>query len=81
MAKPQPRLTSTIALTKVCGIGKMPWQARTVYPQQQTFCFYAIARGQGIKMPNFFGYILWAAVVLSLCHSLRCSRSCQYLPS
>jgi Na+/H+ antiporter NhaD/arsenite permease-like protein len=25
---------------------------------------YAIARRQGIKMPSFFGYMLWSGVVL-----------------
>ena len=28
------------------------------------FMVYAIAQERGIKMPNFFGYMLWAAVVL-----------------
>jgi len=25
---------------------------------------YAIATGQGVKMPNFFGYFLWASLIL-----------------
>jgi Na+/H+ antiporter NhaD/arsenite permease-like protein len=28
------------------------------------FMIYAIAVERGIKMPSFFGYLLWAAVVL-----------------
>lgn len=28
------------------------------------FMVYAIARESGVKMPSFFGYVLWAAVVL-----------------
>ena len=28
------------------------------------FMVYAIASEQGVRMPNFFGYILWAALIL-----------------
>lgn len=28
------------------------------------FMVYAIARGQGVNMPSFFGYMLWSGAVL-----------------
>jgi Na+/H+ antiporter NhaD/arsenite permease-like protein len=29
------------------------------------FMIYAIAVERGIRMPNFFGYLLWAALILA----------------
>jgi Na+/H+ antiporter NhaD/arsenite permease-like protein len=28
------------------------------------FMVYAIARGSGVKMPSFFGYMLWSGAIL-----------------
>jgi len=38
--------------------------ALTYIDNAPNFMVYAIARERGVKMPSFFGYILWAAAVL-----------------
>jgi hypothetical protein len=54
----------------VCGTGSSIWLGRTRHKQltyignAPNFIVYAIPQEHGIKMPNFFGYMLWAAVVL-----------------
>jgi Na+/H+ antiporter NhaD/arsenite permease-like protein len=58
-------------------MGAVYMGALTYVGNAPNFMVYAIAQERGIKMPNSFGYTLWAAVVLVL----PCSRSCRYLPS
>ncbi len=38
--------------------------ANTYIGNAPNFMVYAIARDAGIKMPSFFGYILWSGAVL-----------------
>jgi Na+/H+ antiporter NhaD/arsenite permease-like protein len=38
--------------------------ALTYIGNAPNFMIYAIATERGVKMPSFFGYMLWAAVVL-----------------
>jgi Na+/H+ antiporter NhaD/arsenite permease-like protein len=45
-------------------MGAVYMGALTYIGNAPNFMIYAIARKHGIKMPNFFGYMLWAAIVL-----------------
>jgi Na+/H+ antiporter NhaD/arsenite permease-like protein len=45
-------------------MGAVYMGALTYIGNAPNFMIYAIAQEHGIKMPNFFGYMLWAAVVL-----------------
>jgi Na+/H+ antiporter NhaD/arsenite permease-like protein len=45
-------------------MGAVYMGALTYIGNAPNFMVYAIARERGVKMPNFFGYALWAAAVL-----------------
>ena len=45
-------------------MGAVYMGALTYIGNAPNFMVYAIATGQGIKMPSFFGYLLWAGLVL-----------------
>ena len=45
-------------------MGAVYMGALTYIGNAPNFMIYAIATGQGIKMPSFFGYFLWARLVL-----------------
>jgi Na+/H+ antiporter NhaD/arsenite permease-like protein len=45
-------------------MGAVYMGALTYIGNAPNFMVYAIATGQGIKMPSFFGYFLWASAVL-----------------
>jgi Na+/H+ antiporter NhaD/arsenite permease-like protein len=45
-------------------LGAVFMGALTYIGNAPNFMVYAIATERGIKMPSFFGYLLWAAVVL-----------------
>jgi Na+/H+ antiporter NhaD/arsenite permease-like protein len=45
-------------------MGAVYMGALTYIGNAPNFMVYAIARERGIKMPNFFGYALWAATIL-----------------
>jgi Na+/H+ antiporter NhaD/arsenite permease-like protein len=38
--------------------------ANTYIGNAPNFMVYAIARGAGVAMPSFFGYMLWSGAVL-----------------
>jgi Na+/H+ antiporter NhaD/arsenite permease-like protein len=45
-------------------MGAVYMGALTYIGNAPNFMILAIAQEQGIRMPNFFGYMLWAGVVL-----------------
>jgi Na+/H+ antiporter NhaD/arsenite permease-like protein len=45
-------------------MGAVYMVALTYIGNAPSFMVYAIAQERGIKMPNFFSYMLWATVVL-----------------
>jgi Na+/H+ antiporter NhaD/arsenite permease-like protein len=38
--------------------------ANTYIGNAPNFMVLSIARGHGVKMPSFFGYMLWSALIL-----------------
>ncbi len=38
--------------------------ANTYIGNAPNFMVYAIARGAGVKMPSFFGYMVWSGAIL-----------------
>jgi Na+/H+ antiporter NhaD/arsenite permease-like protein len=44
--------------------------ANTYIGNAPNFMVYAIARQRGVKMPGFFGYMLWSGAVLIPCFLL-----------
>jgi Na+/H+ antiporter NhaD/arsenite permease-like protein len=58
-------LMSSGALTLAAiSAGAVFMGANTYIGNAPNFMVYAIARGNGIKMPSFFGYMLWSGGVL-----------------
>jgi Na+/H+ antiporter NhaD/arsenite permease-like protein len=45
-------------------LGAVYMGALTYIGNAPNFMVYAIAREQGVRMPNFFGYLLWAGLIL-----------------
>jgi Na+/H+ antiporter NhaD/arsenite permease-like protein len=45
-------------------MGAVYMGAMTYIGNAPNFMVYAIALERGVKMPSFFGYILWSALVL-----------------
>jgi len=45
-------------------MGAVYMGAMTYIGNAPNFMIYAIAVERGVKMPSFFGYLLWAAMVL-----------------
>jgi Na+/H+ antiporter NhaD/arsenite permease-like protein len=54
-------LASTLA---AISLGAVFMGANTYIGNAPNFMVYAMARGGGIKMPSFFGYMLWSAGIL-----------------
>lgn len=58
-------LTTTLSSTLTAlSAGAVFMGANTYIGNAPNFMVYAIARERGIKMPNFFGYMLWSGAVL-----------------
>ncbi|WP_083213775.1 MULTISPECIES: sodium:proton antiporter [unclassified Ensifer] len=58
-------LTTTLSSTLTAlSTGAVFMGANTYIGNAPNFMVYAIARERGIKMPNFFGYMLWSGAVL-----------------
>ena len=49
---------------KAISMGAVFMGALTYIGNAPNFMVYAIASGRGIKMPSFFGYMLWSSAVL-----------------
>jgi Na+/H+ antiporter NhaD/arsenite permease-like protein len=54
-------LASTLA---AISSGAVFMGANTYIGNAPNFMVYAIARGMGVKMPSFFGYMLWSGAIL-----------------
>jgi Na+/H+ antiporter NhaD/arsenite permease-like protein len=54
-------LASTLA---AISMGAVYMGALTYIGNAPNFMVYAIATGRGIKMPSFFGYMIWSAIFL-----------------
>jgi len=58
-------LMTTLAPTLVAiSLGAVFMGANTYIGNAPNFMVYAIARGAGVKMPSFFGYMLWSGAFL-----------------
>ena len=61
--------TDTAALAAISA-GAVFMGANTYIGNAPNFMVYAIARQRGVKMPGFFGYMLWSGAVLIPCFLL-----------
>ncbi|MET3662120.1 sodium:proton antiporter [Aquamicrobium ahrensii] len=61
---PQELMTSFATTLAAISAGAVFMGANTYIGNAPNFMVYAIARSQGIRMPSFFGYMLWSGVVL-----------------
>ena len=61
-AAPMTKLSSTLA---AISMGAVYMGALTYIGNAPNFMIYAIATERGIKMPSFFGYLVWSIVVLA----------------
>lgn len=57
-------MTTGAATLAAISAGAVFMGANTYIGNAPNFMVYAIARDAGIKMPSFFGYILWSGAVL-----------------
>ncbi len=51
-------------LLKAISCGAVMMGANTYIGNAPNFMVLSIARGHGVKMPSFFGYMLWSVLVL-----------------
>ncbi len=56
-------------------MGAVYMGALTYIGNAPNFMVYAIANERGVKMPSFFGYMLWSGAVLILTFRSCCHRS------
>ncbi|MFZ5732598.1 MAG: sodium:proton antiporter [Pseudomonadota bacterium] len=61
---PQALMTTGAATLAAISSGAVFMGANTYIGNAPNFMVYAIARQAGIKMPSFFGYMLWSGAVL-----------------
>jgi Na+/H+ antiporter NhaD/arsenite permease-like protein len=61
---PKVLMTTMAATLAAISTGAVYMGANTYIGNAPNFMVYAIARGAGIKMPSFFGYMLWSGGVL-----------------
>jgi Na+/H+ antiporter NhaD/arsenite permease-like protein len=61
---PQHLMTEFASTLAAISAGAVFMGANTYIGNAPNFMVYAIARRQGVKMPSFFGYMLWSGVVL-----------------
>ncbi|MEO3387053.1 sodium:proton antiporter [Mesorhizobium sp. CAU 1741] len=61
---PQVLMTTLSQTLLAISAGAVFMGANTYIGNAPNFMVYAIARGQGIAMPSFFGYMLWSLAVL-----------------
>jgi Na+/H+ antiporter NhaD/arsenite permease-like protein len=61
---PQELMTSLATTLTAISAGAVFMGANTYIGNAPNFMVYAIARGAGIRMPTFFGYMAWTSVIL-----------------
>src|SRR5690606_25169932 len=61
---PQHLMTSGAAILAAISTGAVIIGANTYIGNAPRFTVYAIASEQKVKMPSFFGYMLWSGAVL-----------------
>ncbi|HEX2136136.1 MAG TPA: sodium:proton antiporter [Microvirga sp.] len=61
---PQQLMTAGAATLAAISLGAVFMGANTYIGNAPNFMVYAIARGGGVRMPSFFGYMLWSGLVL-----------------
>ena len=61
---PQVLMTSLATTLTAISAGAVFMGANTYIGNAPNFMVYAIARGAGIRMPTFFGYMAWTSVIL-----------------
>ncbi|MEO9336917.1 sodium:proton antiporter [Mesorhizobium sp. SB112] len=61
---PQVLMTTLARTLTAISAGAVFMGANTYIGNAPNFMVYAIARGQGVKMPSFFGYMAWSGAVL-----------------
>lgn len=61
---PHTLMTAQSALLAAISSGAVYMGANTYIGNAPNFMVYAIARENGVKMPSFFGYMVWSSLVL-----------------
>ena len=61
---PQVLMTAQAATLAAISMGAVFMGAMTYIGNAPNFMVYAIARERGVRMPSFFGYMLWSGAVL-----------------
>jgi len=61
---PQHLMTAGASTLAAISAGAVFMGANTYIGNAPNFMVYAIARGRGVAMPSFFGYMLWSGAVL-----------------
>lgn len=61
---PQELMTTLASTLVAISAGAVFMGANTYIGNAPNFMVYAIAKNQGVRMPSFFGYMLWSGVVL-----------------
>jgi len=61
---PQVLMTTLSKTLMAISAGAVFMGANTYIGNAPNFMVYAIARGQGVRMPSFFGYMAWSGLVL-----------------
>ncbi|MFC5386710.1 sodium:proton antiporter [Aquamicrobium segne] len=61
---PQELMTTFARTLAAISAGAVFMGANTYIGNAPNFMVYAIARNQGVRMPSFFGYMLWSGIVL-----------------
>jgi Na+/H+ antiporter NhaD/arsenite permease-like protein len=61
---PKALMTTFAPTLAAISLGAVFMGANTYIGNAPNFMVYAIARGAGVRMPSFFGYMLWSAAIL-----------------
>jgi Na+/H+ antiporter NhaD/arsenite permease-like protein len=67
---PKTLMTTGAATLAAISSGAVYMGAMTYIGNAPNFMVYAIAKERGVKMPSFFGYVLWSGAVLLPCFVL-----------
>ena len=61
---PEQLMTTFATTLAAISTGAVFMGANTYIGNAPNFMVYAIARDRGVKMPSFFGYMVWSGMVL-----------------
>ncbi|HWV55780.1 sodium:proton antiporter [Pseudorhodoplanes sp.] len=61
---PKALMTTLAPTLAAISLGAVFMGANTYIGNAPNFMVYAIARGAGVRMPSFFGYMLWSSAIL-----------------